>query len=310
MLPSAESLAELIHAFRVGSQISRPTLTRDLFNERLTEIVMARLGECDRQALISIQNEGSKGLNAARSRKEELAQHHFMAAQQLLETLPICSVAYLCAESFVCAQKAYFIYTQNQYKDAITLIERSFSNDTLLELQYDLDILLMHRVQLINNLMRIEARRNNWQEALALGTALLRYLEDPRDRAVRSLAPPWDRGWSDNLGFIPTELVRATHAQIAREEVQVFHRAEAACKSALEPLGALSSLSPPEAATQIESWMNFQITRLDPGRGDYLSAASSVLRRGSMPSEPLWWSVANDVTRMLRPGLCVQATAF
>jgi hypothetical protein len=190
------------------------------------------------------------------------------------------------------------------------LIQRSFSNDRLLELEYGLDILLMHRIQLLNNLMRIEAQRNNWHEALTLGSTLLRYLEDPRSTAVRSLAPPWDQGWSDTLDGIPIELVRATHAQIAKEEVQAFRRAEATCKATPESLDTLSKFTPTGSATQIESWMNFQIICIAPSRGDYFSAASSILRRGSVPSEPLWWSVANDVTQMLRPGLCILATAF
>lgn len=309
MLPAAQSLADLILAFRVGSQISRPLLDRDVFNERLTEMVAALLRECDRQALILIQSEGSRGLIAARSRNVELAQHHFAAAQRLLETLPRSDEAHLCAESFVCAQQAYFVYTQNRYEEAMTLIERSFANDRLLELQYGLDILLMHRIQLLNNLMRIEARRNNWREALTLGAALLRYLEAPRDGVLGSLPPPWHQAWSDTLDHIPVELVRASHAQIAREEVQVFHRADTECKATYEFLDALS-LNTPELTNQIEGWINFQIVRLNPDRGDYFSAATSVLRRGRMPSEPLWLSVANDVTRMLRPGLCIQATAF
>jgi hypothetical protein len=305
----AESLRELILAFRVGSQISAPTLTRDLFNDRLNRMIAARCRECDRQALILIQSESSQGLNAARARKQESAGRHFATAHRLLETLPISEEAYLCAESSMCAQKAYFVYTRSRYEEAIRLIGRSFANDSRLERQFGFDILLMHRIQLLNNLMRIHAQRNKWREALALGAVVLRYLEDPTDSAIRSLEPPWNQGWSDTLDCIPIELVRATHAQIAREEVQVFHRVEDACKATQVSLDALSLFAPRGTATQIESWMNFQIIRLHPSRGDYLAAASSVLRRGRMPSDPLWRSVASHVTQMLRPGLCMQATA-
>jgi hypothetical protein len=178
----------------------------------------------------------------------------------------------------------------------------------LLETQHGLDILRMHRTQLLNNLMRIEARRENWCKALGLGSALLRHLEDPDDPAIRALSPPWNQGWSVGLEGIPPDLLCAMHAQVAREEVQVFHRAQHSGTTAEDIFGVFDNATSRRSTTQIGRWTDFQIVRSDPDRGDYFSAASLILRHGSVPSEPLWRSVANEVTRLLRPGLCIQAT--
>jgi hypothetical protein len=304
---AAESLTELVKAFRLGSQISRQILNRDLFNERLTVLVTAHLGDHDRQALIQIQREGSQGLLAARLRAADAARNHFETGERLLAALPMNHEAQLCAESFFCAQKAYFAYTENRYQDSTALIRRAFENDMILEMRYGLEILLMHRVQLVNNLMRIEARRGNWREALVLGGLLLQYLEDPEDRAVRKLPKPWNQEWRGDLESIPAELLGAMHAQIAGEEVQIFRRVQSALRTVDDIAGIFDCSSP--ARTQIGRWRDFQIIRVDPGRGDFVSAASALLRNGCVPSEPLWRSVATDVISLLRPGLCSLATA-
>ena len=213
----------------------------------------------------------------------------------------------LCVESFLSAQSAYFVYTQRRYQDASALLARAFANDLRLETEHDFHILVMHRIQLLNNLMRIEARRRNWGETLVLGGVLLGYLEDPSEVAIRSLAPPWNQGWIDSLEAIPTELVRATHAQVAREEVQILYRAAAAGETADEISRILGCIARGASETQIGRWIDFQNVRIDASRGDYFSAASAVLRAGSVPSEPLWRSVADDVISLLRPGLCRQA---
>lgn len=309
MRSDSEVLEELISAFRHASQQSGRMPNRDIFNEQLTELVMAKFSQSDRNSVLRIQQEGQNGLFAARSKESDVARQHFSNGDKLLNTLQMSREARALANSFFAAQKAYFLYTQKKFSDAMTMLSHSFSNDLFLETECGLHILRMHRVQLINNWMRLDARQDCWRSALTLGCTILQYLECPKDHRIRALAPPWCQGWADEFETIPTDLVVNIHAQIAAELVQTFHHAESGLASPAEVGRLLGELNSIESATQIDKWVQFQIARIDRGGGDYFSTAISVVKHGRVPSAPLWKSVANDIARLLRPGLCILAAS-
>jgi tetratricopeptide (TPR) repeat protein len=308
--PSAAVMNDLILAFRTGSRTLRQMPDRDLFNERLSELIAEHFDDADRDGLRLVGSEGSQGLRAARARSAEAARQHFETGEKLLDTLPMSEGARKIARSAFLAQQAYYIYTTGRYPQSIALLSEAFSINLWLESECGIDVLIGHRIQLLNNFMRIEARRGRWQEAFALGGTLLRYLEDARDGSIRSLGSPWNEGWLDRIDFIPSDLLTNTHAQIAAEEILVLERAERQQASDREIASALRAMLATGANSQVDSWMRFRLARLSPDKEDYFAAAISAVKRGSVPSAPLWYSVARDVTNLLRPGVCALANCW
>jgi tetratricopeptide (TPR) repeat protein len=305
--PSAAVMNDLILAFHAGSRTLRQMPDRDLFNERLSQLIAEHFDDTDRAGLKLVGGEGAHGLRAARARSAETARQHFETGEKLLDTLPMSEGARKMARSAFLAQQAYYVYTKGRYAQSIALLSEAFSINLWLESKRGIDILLGHRIQLLNNVMRIEARRGRWQEALALGSTLLRYIEDPRDGSIRSLGPSWNKGWRDCLDFIPSDLSTNTHAQIAAEQVVVLDRAEEQQAGDREIASALRAMLSTGTKSQVDSWMRFRLARLSPDKEDYFPAAITAVKRGSVPSAPLWYSVAHDVTNLLRPGVCALA---
>jgi tetratricopeptide (TPR) repeat protein len=300
-------MSDLVAAFRSGSRTLRQMPDRNLFNERLSQLIAEHFNEADRGRLKLVGSEGTQGLRAARARAGEAARQHFETGNKLLKSLPMDEGARKIARSSFLAQKAYYIYTRGQYARAVTLLRQAFALDLWLESKCGIDVLLMHRVQLLNNVMRVDARRGRWQTALALGATLLRYLEDPKDHSIRALSPPWNAGWLDRFDCIPRDVPGQAHAQIAAEQILVLERAERQQAGEREIAAALRAMLATGAESQVDGWMRFRLARLDPDKEDYFPAAISTVKRGSVPSAPLWYSVASDVTNLLRPGVCALA---
>ena len=296
MLPSIAALTELISACRLGSNKYTEIATRDIFHGRLAEVIETEFSLCDRKNIERIQTEGSSGLLAARARNERVARAHFVAGQRLFATLKLSRRAHKLAESMFFAQKAYDLYVRSQFSNAIKLLQRAYVNDLALEAEPGFGLLAMHRIQLVNNWMRVEAQRGRWQQALALGISQLQYLEAPEQKIFRSLPPPWNRGWNRQLRRIPEDLKWKMHAQGAAETVSLFQDVLAAQKTSAEISDViLRAAKLGSTGTQIGRWIDFQVTRLNKSLDECCFAAGVALRYGCVPSSPLWLSVAEYI---------------
>jgi hypothetical protein len=300
VLPSAASLSELIQACNLGVRKYTQIPTADIFNERLDKLIATRFNRCDRQGINIIGTEGYSGLLSARTRAEDSARTHFAAGQRLLSRLRMSSDARKLAESMFFAQKAYQLYVRRRFSDAIRMLQRSFVNDRALEVEPGFEILAMHRIQLLNNWMRVEVQRGNWQQGFALGIRQLQYLEAPEAKIFRSLPAPWNRGWNRQLSNIPEDLISKMHAQIAAETISLFQDVITAQTSSSEISRViLRAARLTSAETQIGRWLDFQFARFNRTVDECCFAASAVLRHGSVPSSPLWLSIARYIATLL-----------
>jgi hypothetical protein len=218
----------------------------------------------------------------------------------LLDTLPLSDEGRRLAESLFGAQSAYDHYRRWKDARALELLKRSFCNDIVLEKERGYNVLRIHRVQLLNNVMRVHAGRERWLEAMTLGHALLTHLEIPERDELAKLPPPWDRGWAGGFAGIPVELVNAMHAQIAAEVVRGLEQAAMGETSRGEIVAMLQPLRSERNGSQAGLWIDFQLVRFDSESGDPFAAAIPVWRRGAFPSEPLWRSVAECSLTLLR----------
>ena len=281
---------ELVGCAEQTPKTALPPAPPDLFDE----LILRRIDGFDKRDKVAfryVQDLGFKGLLATRASNYDVAQEHFDRANRLLRKL-ISLEARMLAHSILDAEFAYFCYRQEQFHRSISFLEQSFGNDLQLEQQYGYHELQLHRIQLLNNLMRIHRRQDCFSEALKLGNSLLTYLEMPETSELSHLPHPWEQGWSDGLSGVPDELVTRMHAQIARDQLLALEKALSVGLAKLALIDALQSITLRASSSQAGLWLQFQLARLDPAFGDHRVMAYALLRRGASPSEPLWRSVA------------------
>ena len=302
-------MSALIAASRAGVKKHTSIPQEDIFNIRLARLIARQFGARDRDCLRLIQAEGNSGLLASRRRALAAAQRHFSAGQALLNEGEMTPRARKLAMSILFAQKAYGLYARGDFSSATKLLRAAFASDLALEVDATFSLLAMHRIQLLNNLMRVEWRRGRWRQAVLLGVQLLQYLQAPDAKTLRALASPWSRGWNGRLAKIPAGLVAKMHAQIAAETAAIFEGALAAAsasqiKTTLSRAGRLAS-----AETQIGRWLDFQKAQFGELVDTRCLAASALLQLGSVPSAPLWLSVAEHMQTLLTAAAAAVSSA-
>jgi hypothetical protein len=161
-------------------------------------------------------------LLAARCRAHALqaARHRDLAQASVLlrEARSVCVIAptslqcrVLC-DSFQLAGEAYVEYCLGRLDEARDRLYDAMLADNILELEGGYDLLHLHRVQLVHNLVRIDARRGQQQEAVDLAWRLLAYLEG--NPAVLPGPAPWS---AQTICRLPSDLVHNMFDQIVAE---------------------------------------------------------------------------------------------
>jgi tetratricopeptide (TPR) repeat protein len=121
-------------------------------------------------------NARNRGLLAARRGELTAAAYYFEVAQTPLNKKELSYTGALIYESFLEQAKSYLLCRSGEFEQARMSIDKSLSNDIALE-QYSSRIdLTLHRIQLVHNLVRLEAYCGNINYAIELACQILRYL--------------------------------------------------------------------------------------------------------------------------------------
>jgi hypothetical protein len=173
------SMAELslkaLAMCRDGAKKSRLIDTRIVAAE-LERLLYAPFSDVERSILLLIRERGQDALTYAKSGKAKDAWSNIKRAEAVLQTARITPSGLTFATSVLNAQKAFCFYRAGDLKAANILLADAYSKDLALESQPEFRILMVHRIQLLNNLMRLYTATTRWQKAIKIGTALLSYL--------------------------------------------------------------------------------------------------------------------------------------
>ena len=182
------------------------------FRRNLETIIHTHLPMKEYLLLRKYSEAQRQGLLAARRGDLAAADQLFAEANVLLDLeKPSLECSLLC-KSFQGAAEAYLDYRRSDFDKAIARIYEVLAIDLVLEEKYGYAILHLHRIQLLHNLMRVEARRAHLEEAINLGYQLLDYLEG------KSEALPIFEAWdSMRVTSLPLQLVEGMFAQITEE---------------------------------------------------------------------------------------------
>ena len=168
----------------------------------------------------------------------------------------------------------------------------------VLENDIGLNILLMNRLQLLCNYARMQLRQNDWRKAFEVGCLLLAYIEAPEENSsIAGLEEPWGQGWNSGLKSLPRAPMAGLHWDTAGIVIRALDCAETEGSREEALSHAFRLINGASVETQVSLWLAVELLRTT-GSMDYGPKIIALLRRGRMPSEPLWLLSVNHANEL------------
>lgn len=219
-----ELLAQrLFAAYRKGLTRRSPPLPWETrtrpFDFLFRQAFWLRIPVRERVPIARVWRGGSEGLRLSREGRFDEAREKFQNCEEELARAAISPQGSLLARAPLASHKAYFECKRGDFALARALILDAMEADLQLEDDDLFKLLEMHRLQLVQNLVRIELRGGDARLALGLAGHILAYAEGLVDEL------PVHHSWQGEklLAAIPRSLRRALISQVANEAVQALY---------------------------------------------------------------------------------------
>jgi hypothetical protein len=254
----------------------------------LIHILLNRYPLRERLPLRRILSQSCMGVATARKGRLEEAARQLDTGREALGRPELSEEGSRLGTSMLESAQAYLDYREERFDEARERIGIAMEMDLLLEQEEDYSILEMHRIQAVQNLVRIDLRAGFPERALSLAGCILAYLEGLTDHL------PVHRSWrNEKLLRIPLWNRRAMAAQIANEAAVGLHqwpgppRWDAFYRSGP---GEAPGLHP-----RVRQWLRLR-QALETGAGDglYPGLLIDFLRDGRGDLAPIWYSSVVD----------------
>lgn len=151
-----------------------------------TNITFSTLSNTDQALIEKFENARIRGIIAARRRDLDTAKHLFTTARLLLKSNLLSQEGLLFYQSNINQGEAFLDCRYGNFEQARQRTLHSISIDQELEDNYGHHDLILHRIQQVHNLARIEAYDNQTRKAIRLTLEILSYL----DGRINSLSVP------------------------------------------------------------------------------------------------------------------------
>jgi hypothetical protein len=288
-----QSLYEVSEACRKGAEIPAIAEQEDkILNDEIRCAIKANLPVFDLTYIGKCEKAYTQGFEAAVLGKSDAASRAFDIAETILKSNPLFYESRLLCTSFLRAAAAYLDYSLKDFDSARTKLLEAIECDDVLETQFGYSTLHIHRVHLVENIMRLEFQAGRPLEALSLARSLLLYLAG----TTPELPAPGNWGQA-RLSRISPEIVSSKFAGItagvahflahldAPTARRFFYFVNPNCDS-----GKQEYCHP-----QAMEWFAIKNAFCDAQHLDFLSRASEFLVKGPQAVAGLWSAVALDV---------------
>lgn len=239
-----------------------------------------------------------RGLLAARRGQIAMADQSFGEARAILRSRKLSLESDLICRSFQAAAEAYLDYRRRAVDQARNRVHEALAIDVVLEGEYGYDILHLHRIQLVHNLMRIDAGCMHFEDAIDLGCRLLNYLEGGPE--ILPGPGPWG---STHIRSLPPEIVTAMFGQVTGEVALVLAgkgRDDARDLFAVvAPHAQLEATSNCHHYPQAHAWFQVKQAFVGDDVARFLNRSSQFFADGRGDTPLLWYATAVDLA-----GLC------
>ena len=179
--------------------------------------IKSQLSPIDQRLLNNLETIRTKGLNAARQGNLIKAEQHFKAARTRLKLDKLSTLSSLLFKSALERSEAYLDYRLDDFDKARNRTFSILETYVLLEKEYGYEILFLRRLQLLCNLVQLEAGCMRYEYAINLASQLLSYLEGK----LEVLPVPGNWG-CDRIMRQSPELMAATFALVTCEVAKIL----------------------------------------------------------------------------------------
>lgn len=289
-------LSQLHTSYVHGASCPPPQFTLDNYEVKLHKQLYAdiqnRLTPLEMKLLSRCSGAYSKGVAAARGNQITLACRYLGEARLVSESPKLSAEGRMLARSFLAAAEAYLDYRCEDFEQARQQLCESLAADEILETTYGHAILHVHRLHLVNNLVRVEVQRGNVEGALDMAARLLCYMEGKSDDA------PAPGLWGPSFRLaLSTEAITAMFVQVIGEVGQAL--AGKTPDVARDLFVILEKqLSEPDSSLWHPlalEWFNVKRAFVGESIEQYLRVSSEYLVKGVLVAPTLWRMVVLDV---------------
>ncbi|HEY5027006.1 MAG TPA: hypothetical protein VIK39_01235 [Candidatus Angelobacter sp.] len=288
-----ESIHRVSEALLNGAKLPL-TVTNDdkTVNIQLRESVKANLPVFDRVYMDRCEKGYSEGFDAALGGKLQFAKEAFAMADAILESKPLFYESRLLSKAFLRAAQAYLDYAVKDFIQARNRLQEAMQCDEILETKFGYTILHIHRVHLVENIMRSEFQAGRKCEAFALAQALLLYLA-----GINQELPIPGKWGQELLGKIAPKILHSKLVGITADMAQylAFMDPIVAREFFLLVAAPLNSGNPEFLQADVLEWFVLKEMYLNGAPADFLSRASEFLAQGPRAVPALWAAVTLDV---------------
>ncbi|BAZ52078.1 hypothetical protein NIES4103_47370 [Nostoc sp. NIES-4103] len=180
----SQLLQTTLDSYRQGctksSEIT-PEFSQNLVEQKLQTLIQSRLSLTDKQIITKFAYARIQGLNSTRQGDLIEAERAFKQARIPLERNELSAEGILLYNSLLEQSQSYLDYCRGNFDQARERILEAIRNDVILQEEYGYEILFLHRIHLVHNLVRIEARKMHFKDAIKLACNILNYLQGASD---------------------------------------------------------------------------------------------------------------------------------
>ncbi|WP_427158662.1 hypothetical protein ACQFX9_22570 [Aliinostoc sp. HNIBRCY26] len=264
-----------------------------LIGYELFNIIESRLSRKEQFLLNRINKARFQALNTAR-------QGDLFAAEELMKTVrtswdinQVSSEVNLLYKSFQAAAEAYLDYRRGNFEQAWSNITEAIIIDAMLETEFGYKILFAHRLHLVQNLVRSEARGQRLEKALQLGSQLLSYLQGKSENLPFPVA--WD---VDTIATLPPEVISITFTLVTTEIALALagknHQAVQELWKIIVNRIDLTVDDRPIIAPSAYGWLRMKQALFNDSLSSAIEVLSEFLRAGRGKTPLLWYAAVID----------------
>jgi hypothetical protein len=271
-----------------------PEISGNLAKHKLETFIEARLPLTDRLLMRKFENARTLGLIATRQGDLIKARRLFALARAPLKFDQLSPEGSLFYQSFLEQAEAYLDYRCGNFDQARNCTYQALAIDSALEEEYGYEILLLHRIQLVHNLARIDARCLYLNEAIRLISQILSYL------AQESEALPIQGLWGcERVKRQSPKDVAAMFMQVSGEIALILADQEKQLASNLFAIIASHLNLQIDINRQCDprsySWLLVKQAFVNKDVPKFLKLTSQFLAKGRGNNPLLWYATAIDL---------------
>jgi hypothetical protein len=273
-----------------------PEASGATFDRYLQARLESRLPVMERLWMGKCSKASAQGLQAARRQRFAMAEQCFKEAQALYNSDALSPEGRLICKSFEAAAEAYLDYCRHAFDSAKARVAAALAMDEVLENEYGYNVMHLHRVQLVHNLVRIKVRCVELESAVELASRLLRYLEGRCERLL--VAGSWGAG---HIASLPSSLVAAMFAQVSGEiAIILAGNDDAVVRKLLATVARNICLGDTGNGPhrRVHAWFMAKDAFSNGKVETYLRQAAQFLADGPEDIPSLWYATCLDVMRM------------